>query len=43
MLVSGLDEDKKNEKRERIITISLGLLVFFIAFYLTFILMRSLS
>lgn len=42
-MVNGLDEDMKNEKRERIITISLGLLVFFIVFYLTFILMRSFS
>jgi len=39
MLVSGLDENRKNEKRERIITISLGLLMFSIVFYLTFILM----
>ncbi len=42
-MVSGFDEDMKNEKRERIITLSLGLLVFFIVFYLTFILMRSFS
>jgi len=38
-MVSDLDENRKNEKRERIITIALGLLVFFIVFYLTLILM----
>jgi hypothetical protein len=33
------DESRKNERKERVITVLLGLILFFIVFYLTFTLL----